>query len=237
MQKQRRYLGLTPVIVPAIIVLAGAGFVRAAANDGDSNPWSRVQYRSDGSIRSAQGRDSRGVQLEIESTISKSAGRLTTHTLFREGREALNIQRTYDGPASMTAVYEAGDEKLIVSIDLDDLTGEALVVYRLPDGEVFSLWIAKEGDLLSGDLAGLRRALRQPMGVTRLLSSYVRSRGPLESRLPAAGEMLLLPNRACVEECSYGCKKQCAFECALVGPCQICTTACAIGCLIGCNPS
>lgn len=236
MEKQRRYLSLTSVIVPAMILLAGAGFVRAAANNGDSSPWSRVQYRSDGSIKAAHGRDSRGVQLEIESTISKSPGKLTTHTLYREGRETLNILRTYDGPTSMTAVYEARNERLVVSIDLDDLTGEALVVYRLPDGEIFSLWITKEGDLLSGDLAGLQRALQQPMEVTRLLVSYVNSRGPLESGLPAAGEVLLIPNRACVEECSYGCRQQCAFECAL-GACRICTTACALGCLVGCSAS
>jgi len=199
-------------------------------------PWKSVIYDNKGHLIAASGEDSGALPLVLTSESEVQEGRLTTKISYQRGGRTLNIQRIFDGSAGVDTVYETKQERLVVSVLRDYLTGESLLVYRMPDGEVFSLWLAEDGDLLSGDHAGLTRSLQQPWEITRLLKAYMRHKEPFESELPTMGERMLMPLITCEDRCAVDCDRQCAFECAFGLPfCHICKVSCAIGCFIGCE--
>ncbi len=224
------------VLLTAMATLwCSAGLLPALDNGQGRNPWTQVVHDSNGRLVSAVGTEQRGVPLELSTEMETAGGRSVIKTHYRRGADSLQIEKIYQGGNAMDIVYTVKDERLVVSLTLDDLTGESLVVYRLPDGEVFSLWISQDGQLLSGDVDGLRRALKGPMDITKLMRSYVEHRKPLEGSLPSSAERLIMLQVSCDDACSVGCRVQCATECAAApGACQVCNTACAIGCIIGC---
>ncbi len=236
----RRYtLGL---MLLAFMVISSSARSVAAAEDGDPrDPWSQVHYDADGLLVSAIGSERPGVPIVLSTERGTLGGRPLIKIRYTRGFDTLQIEKIYEVDYGLDLIYTAGEERLVVSITIDDLTGEALAVYRLPDGEVFSLWFSRDGALLSGDVDGLRRALKHPMEITRLMRSYLGQRKPFEDHLPSAAESLIAPVMyvSCTDACSAGCAAQCAFECSLLGypGCQTCHTACAIGCWIGCGGS
>lgn len=199
-------------------------------------PWRQVIYGNDGQVVAASGLERPGVPLMLTSDSTVRNDRLITRVTYQRGSSTLNIERTFDGSTGVDTIYETADERLFVSLFRDNLTGESLVVYRLPDGGVYSLWMTEDGEILSGDIEGLRRSLQKPNGITRLLKSYVRHKRTFASELPDAGEQMLMPIVTCEDGCAGGCNRQCALECAFGTPfCKICKISCAIGCIIGCS--
>ncbi len=225
------------VLLTAMATLWGSAGLLLAVDKGQGrNPWTQVVHDGNGRLVSAFGTEKPGVPLELTTETETLGARSVMRTQFRRGGDSLQIEKIYEGGYAMDIVYTAKAERLVVSLSLDDLTGESLVVYRLPDGEVFSLWISQDGQLLSGDVDGLRRALKGPMDITKLMRSYVEHKKPYEGSLPSSAERLIMLQVSCEDACAAGCGAQCAWECSFWGAagCQVCHTACATGCAIGC---
>jgi hypothetical protein len=234
MRKERIHLFL---FASALCVVVGGITKDAVAEGRHSGVWSQMIHDRQGRLVAASGNSRYGQTLQLTSDTEEEGDRVISRTTYARGNTVLEIERTYDGVLGLETIYQSGAERLVISLAWDDLTGETLVVYRFPDGEVFSLWLASDGEVLSGDLRGLRRALAMPMEVSRMLRAYVRDVEPFRQELPAAGDELAPVLRGCPDSCSLGCGGQCAFECHLGGAavCRICRASCAIGCLIGCS--
>lgn len=223
------WLALAFLFIPTPVIAGGR---RVPSED----PWREVVYDNDGRLLAASGFDGPGTPVSLSTSSASQNDRHVSTTVYHYGQRALSIQRTIEGSTGFDMVYETNGERLVVSFALDDLTGETLVVYRMPDGRVYPLWLAGNGEVLSGDVRGLREALREPMEVTRLLRAFARQKAPFDGELPFAGENLLLPLVTCEDACAEGCNLQCALECAFgLIPCHICNVACAVGCVIGCS--
>lgn len=228
---------LVMIVVALTICLSAAGSAMAGSLVPEGQgPWTQAIYGNDGRLVAARGMEGRDMPLLLSSESELMDGRLRARITFQRGEETLDIERTFDGTLGVDTVYESGEERLVISLVRDDLTGEALAVYRLPDGEVFSLWITEDGEILNGDISGLRRALRKPLAVTRLIRSYARHTADLEGDLPSSGETMLMQQISCEDLCAEDCDRQCALECAFGLPfCRLCKISCAIGCIIGCS--
>jgi hypothetical protein len=210
--------------------------VLAGSRATQKGPWDQAIHDNEGRLLAAHGRDKTGEPIALSSTTETSGDRFVTRTTYQKGRKSLKIQRSFEGDRGLDTIYETDTERLLISVAHDELTSESLVVYVMPDGEVFSLWITDDGDVLSGDVNGLRRALKHPMEITRLLDSYIRDKEEFKGELPSAGETFLMPLISCEDACALGCPQQCAFECLFGGiSCRICYIACGIGCAIGCS--
>lgn len=233
MQRGMSVVGLVLAILSIVTPVHGGRWAEEA------DPWGQVLYDNDGRILAATGQEEGGIPLALSVSSEIRGDQATTRISYQRGASTLSIRRTFEGSTGMDSIYETDGERLVISLAVDELTGETLVVYRLPTGDVYSLWMAGDGEVLSGDIRGLRRALREPMEITRLLKSYIRQKGPFSGELPSANEMFLLPMVSCEDACAAGCDLQCAWECAFLGPpgCQTCKTACALGCAIGCAGS
>ncbi len=218
------------------VISCPAGLVVAGESTDGRSPWSQVLYDADGRLLSASGMEKPGVPLELSTEAGMLGSRFVMRTHYRRGEDELRIEKIYEGSYKMDVIYTAGEERLVASLTLDDVVGETLVVYRLPNGRVFPLRVSEDGELLSGDLHGLRRALKGRMQIARLMRSLVENGQALESALPSSAARLIMLEIYCEHACADGCAQQCSTECSLFGPagCQLCQTACRVGCAIGC---
>ncbi len=230
---------LASLLMALTIVPCSAGIVGAGESGKARDPWSQAHYDVDGRLVSAIGVERPGVPLSLSTERGTHGDRPFIETRYSRGFDTLQIEKIYEGDHGLDLIYTAGEERLVVSITLDGVSGEILAVYRLPDGQVFWLSVSGRGELLGGDLIGLRRALDEPMEITRLMRSFIRQKQSFEGHLPSSAESLVAPVMyvSCEAACAEGCGGDCAWECAHLGSlgCQICRSACLLGCVIGCS--
>ena len=220
--------------VAALLLAGGVSTADVALEP--AGHWDQIITDQAGRLVAARGEEHPGVPMVLQASSERHGAKLVTRASFQVGGRSLSIERTFDGEASLDTIYETLGERAVVSIAFDDLTGESLVMYRLSDGEVFSLWVAENGDILSGDIKELRKALRRPSEIARLLEKFVKHRERFGDGLPSLGEHMLMPQVTCEDGCAAGCPRQCALECTFGAiSCRICNVACGIGCMIGCS--
>lgn len=201
-------------------------------------PWTDVYYSDDGQLESARGYGRGGVRLGLATEVRRHGGTLRHAVVYTRGRENLRIDRVYDPSRGLTVTYQTDTERWTLALLPDLATGEALALYTLDNGQVHSLWLDAAGEVVSGDVRGLRESLRAPSRIGGLLRQYTRDRRTLTGSLPVVGDeaMGFMPMKGCNDACAEGCGSQCAWECAFWGwsGCRVCQISCAIGCAIGC---
>jgi len=204
-----------------------------------SGPWTAVLQSADGQLESARGYSREGFPLELTAETRRDGAWLFHTLIYTRGNESLRIARVYDPMRGLTVTYQTDTERWTLALLPDSTTDELLALYTLDNGRIYSLWLDARGQIASGDLEGLRRALRVPSRLAGLIQHYVGDRQALVGSVPVTGDeaMMFLPQKDCVDVCSMGCGEQCAFECYLTGypGCRVCEVSCALGCLIGCS--
>lgn len=226
--------------LPAILTMALMG-TSWAAHDREArseNPWEHVVHSEQGQVLAASGRDANHSPIWLTVGSANPGDRFQRTTTYVNGRRSLQIARVYDDSGVLRLDYNAEGENLSVSVHRDEPTGEALAFYTMPDGRTFTLWADRNGRPISGDLEGLRHALRGEGRLLAIARSYARDAEALGGAVAESGRIfqLRVPDAACLDACAKDCTLQCAFEC-LFGyiACDLCKVSCAVGCSIGCS--
>jgi len=234
-----------PAIAMVVFAVAFCGTVIAgpAAGghpaDAAKGPWTSVVRDTDGTVLKATGLGEGRVPVSISVTSHRLDGRPGSATTYVRGGETLQVERVFDPEHGMSLSFKTNRETWQLSIALDPFTGEGQALYTLGP-KSFALWVNENGQVLGGDLDGLREVLFSRSPIANLMRHYVKDRKSLGNDVPISGELAIVFNwrdqERCRDECSMGCTLQCAYECT-GGPivCQICMTACGLGCAIGCG--
>jgi len=201
--------------------------------------WNSIVRDSDGSVLRATGHGEGNVPISLAVSRDRLDGRPGTTTTYVRGNDTLQVERVYDPARGMSLDFRTSRESWRLSISLDPSTGEGQALYEL-DGRRFALWVNESGQVLGGDLEGLREVLFSGSPIAELMRHYEQDRRSLGRDVPSSAELAIVfdwrDQEPCRDECSMGCTLQCAYECTQ-GPitCQVCLTSCGIGCAIGCG--
>lgn len=236
MRRSRLLVSMLAVGVVAVTVAAAAprgGWITVPGR-----PWTDILYGPDGTLESARGYAPNGIPLSLNLESDRVGDSLRTTVKYLRGKQSLRIDRSLDPRRGLIMSYRTEMESWTLSILPDETTGEALALYTLTGGRTFSFWIDAQGQVVNGDLEKLRKALKAPSVIGRLLRQYSRDRDRLGTLVPTVGEaaFFAMPQKTCEDSCAEGCSGQCAWECNFWGyfGCRICRISCALGCSIGC---
>lgn len=233
MQRHPRFAqALVTLQVLLVATAAFAGTPVAVAQ----GPWNSVIYGADGGLLGARGREADHTPLRLDLARRSTAAGLLAVTRYGRGKDEVTIRRSYEAPETLRVQYEAGPMRLTLAAHQVNAGRETLLVYGLADGQVFSVWTSATGEILSGDVKALARALDEAGAVPELMRRYEEDRRPLRRHLPASGdEIFLAPERkGCDLDGGEYCGVECTWECRNA-MCDMCLAVCRAGHRIACG--